>query len=239
MEATGKPRLSSRSNRTSTARREKPRKGDSTHRRCPCQMLPSIVGTPPRSVRQGGPAGGSAPAPAPPRHSASSWPSLSGGTELVPKPQPIDPDWSRWASDRIHGARAQSCCWAARARTTASARPRGGMEWRRRWKERGGGWGVSGSSWSKERTRSGAGASKGSRRRRGQAQPRKRQRRRGKKAEDVSREREGMSCKMAASPRWEGIGRRTEEGGGVVIARTNIIKAGVSMIWEASASLFS
>jgi hypothetical protein len=33
--------------------------------------------------------------------------------------------------------------------------------------------------------------------------------------------------------------RRREEGGGVVIARTNIIKAGVSIITDLGASLFS
>lgn len=77
-------------------------------RRRPWQMLPSIAGTAPRSARQGGLGGGSAPSPPPPQHSASSWPSLSGGTELAPNPQLSN--YQPWldrggrANSRSHGA---------------------------------------------------------------------------------------------------------------------------------------
>lgn len=91
-----------------TRRGPRRKKGESTHRRRPWQMLPSIAGTAPRSARQGGLGGGSAPSPPPPQHSASSWPSLSGGTELAPNPQLSN--YQPWldrggrANSRSHGA---------------------------------------------------------------------------------------------------------------------------------------
>lgn len=112
-----------------TRREPRRKKGESTHRRRPWQMLPSIAGTAPRSARQGGLGGGSAPSP--PQHSASSWPSLSGGTELAPNPQLSN--YQPWldrggrANSRSHGAALVLGCPGTHRRFQR------GHVWRQRW----------------------------------------------------------------------------------------------------------